>query len=129
MSHPNTDTIRRAYEAFGAGDMATLQAMWTDDIVWHIAGSNRIAGEHAGAAAIFGFFGTLMEATGGTFRVELQGALADDDMGFSVHRATAHRDDEDYELWETLGYRIVDGKFAEIWSFPFDQAAVNELFA
>jgi ketosteroid isomerase-like protein len=129
MAHPNADRIHRAYEAFSAGDMATLQAMWTDDVVWHIGGSNRITGDHAGAEAIFGFFGTLMEATGGTFRVELQGALADDDMAFSVHKSTAQRDGKEYELWETLGYRIVDGKFAEIWSFAFDQALSDELLA
>lgn len=127
MSHPNVDLIHRAYELFGQGDMETLQTLWTDDIVWHIAGNTKISGHHIGAAGIIGMFGSLMEVTEGTFRVELQSAFADDDRGFSLHKATGERAGESYELWTVLGYRFRDGKVTEIWNFPHDQALEDKL--
>ncbi len=127
MAHPNVDLVQRAYELFGQGDMETLQTLWTDDIVWHIAGNTKISGDHIGAAGILGMFGSLMEVTEGTFRVELQSAFADDINGFSLHKATAERAGESYELWFVLGYRFESGKFAEIWNFPYDQALGDKL--
>ncbi len=129
MAHPNADLIIRAYELFGQGDMENLQTLWTDDIVWHIAGNTTISGNHAGAADILNMFGQLVESSEGTFQVELQSAMADDDAGFSLHNSTAQKAGESFELWTVLTYRFVDRVVAEIWNHPYDQAAEDKLFA
>lgn len=127
MGHPNADLVRRAYELFEKGDVETLQTLWTDDIVWHIGGATRVSGDHAGAAGVLGMFGELMAGTEGTFRVELQTVFADDDQAFSLHKATASKGGEDYEMWTVLGYRFRDGKASEIWSFAYDQGLEQKL--
>ena len=129
MGNANADLVRTAYELFGAGDMENLQKLWTDDIAWHIGGSSRIAGDHQGAAGIMAMFGELVGAAEGTYRVELQSVVADDERGFSLHRATASKGGEDFELWTVLGYRFREGKVSEIWSFNYDQAVGDKLFA
>lgn len=65
--HANVDLVRRGYQAFGSGDMATLDALFADDVVWHVAGRSSMAGDFTGKAAVFGQFGQLMERTGGSF--------------------------------------------------------------
>ena len=129
MGNANTELVRTAYELFGAGDMENLQKLWTDDIAWHIGGSSRIAGDHQGAAGIMAMLGELVGASEGTYRVELQSVVADDERGFSLHRATASKGGEDFELWTVLGYRFREGKVSEIWSFNYDQAVGDKLFA
>ena len=129
MGNANTELVRTAYELFGAGDLENLQKLWTDDIAWHIGGSSRIAGDHQGAAGIMAMFGELVGASEGTFRAELQSVVADDERGFSLHRATASKGGEDFELWTVLGYRFREGKVSEIWSFNYDQAVGDKLFA
>ena len=122
MAHPNVDLITRAYELFGRGDMENLQNSWADDIVWHISGDTRISGNHAGTTSILTMFGQLpVHLTTNVRRV--------DGAGFSLHRATAEKGGESYEFWEVLSYRFVDGLVAEIWRYPFDQAADEQLFA
>ena len=128
MGNVNADIVRRAYEFFGAGDMENLQNLWTDDIAWHIGGTTRISGDHQGAAGVMAMFGELLGASEGTFRAELQSVVADDERGFSLHRATASKGGDDYELWTVLGYRFRDGKVSEIWSFDYDQAVSDALF-
>ncbi len=129
MGNGNADLVRRACEFFAAGDMENLQNLWTDDIAWHIGGTNRVSGDHEGAAGVMAMFGELLSASEGTFRAELQSVVADEERGFSLHRATASRGGDDYELWTVLGYRFRDGKVSEIWSFDYDQAVSDELFA
>jgi uncharacterized protein len=120
MAHQNRETIEKAYAAFTDGDIATIMTFWTDDVAWHVAGEHPLAGDHEGKEAVANFLGGVMERTGGTFRAELQNALADDTNGYSLHKGTATRDGEPLESWEVLGYQFRDGRIAEIWSFPFD---------
>ncbi len=127
MSHPNEDLVRTAYDLFAAGDVATLQTLWTDDIVWHIGGATTISGDHEGAVGIIAMFGELLGATEGTFRAELRAVFANDEQGFSLHKATATKGGDDYELWTVLGYTFHEGKVSEIWNFAFDQRLEEKL--
>ena len=129
MSHPNEELIRTAYDLFGKGDIETLQTLWTDDVTWSISGNSRTSGEHEGAAAIIAMFGELFTGTEGTFQVELQSAFANDHTGMSMHKATATKGGEDYELWTVLGYMFEAGKVSQLWSFPYDQHLEEKLLA
>ncbi len=120
MAHPNTERIRNAYNAFSEGDIQALFELWTDDIIWHDAGDHPLAGDHTGKEQVAGFLGGLAQQTDGTFRAELQHAIADDDQGYSLHKATATKDGEELEAWTILSYRFEDGRFAEIWTFDYD---------
>jgi ketosteroid isomerase-like protein len=129
MGSANADLVRTAYEMFGAGDMENLQKLWTDDIAWHIGGTTRISGDHEGATGILAMFAELVGASEGTFRAELQTVVADDEQGFSLHRGTAHKGGESFEIWTVLGYRFRVGKISEIWSFDYDQTISDKLFS
>lgn len=129
MAHVNQELIERAYGAFGEGDIQALFEMWTDDITWHEAGNHPLAGDHAGKEAVAGFLGGLAERTSGSFRAELQHALADDTQGYSLHKSVAEKDGENLEAWTVLGYRFEDGRFAEIWTFDFDQRVTDQMWS
>lgn len=128
MAHPNTERIESAYEAFGRGDIQTLFELWTDDIVWHQAGDHPLAGDHIGKDQVAAFLGGLAQQTNGTFRAELQHAIADDNHGYSLHKSTATKDGDDLESWAILGYRFEGKRFAEIWTHEYDQRISNRMF-
>ena len=46
--HPNTEIARRAYDAFLTGDMETMGALMSDEIVWHAPGDNALSGTYSG---------------------------------------------------------------------------------
>lgn len=121
MAHPNVETVERAYAAFAAGDIAAVMDTWTDDIVWHQSGANPLAADYVGKESVARFLAGIVEASGGTFKVELRNVLADDTNGYSLQKGTATIDGEDLESWAVLGYRFVDGKTAAIWTFNYDQ--------
>ena len=127
MAHPNEDVLRRAYEAFSAGDMDTLRGLFTEDALWHPGGHNQLSGERRGVDAILGYFGELMEVTNGTFRIdELHDVLANDEHAVGIHVAAGEKDGQTYHFNEILLINMSDGKFAEGWEHPGDGQAYDE---
>ncbi len=129
MTHPNVDTIRSAFDAFSSGDTDALLGFWTPDVVWHEPGQSALAGTYHGAEAILGYFGRIVELTGGTHQVELVHALADDAMGYALYTERGERDGWSYESAVVLVIRFRDGKMAEMWDHPRDQALEDQIFA
>jgi len=128
MAHPNEDLLRRGYEAFGSGDMGTVLAIFDDDIVWHIGGSNQTTGDYHGHQEVMGFFGKLMELSGGSFRLDIHDILANDTHGVVLVTAHGERDGQTMTARQANIWHLADGKATEFWSFIEDQAATDEFF-
>lgn len=129
MAHPNADLIEGAYASFAQGDIAAIMEIWTDDITWHLAGENPLAGDHHGKQAVAEFLGGFAQMAGETLKVDLQNVLADDTQGYSLHTTTATKGGVEIESWEILSYEFRDGKVSEIWSFAYDQRLAESVLA
>jgi uncharacterized protein len=90
--------LRRGYAAYDSGDMDTVQALFDDDIVWHAGGSNQLTGDYRGFQEIMGFFGKVMELSGGTFRGEVHDVLANDTHGVVLVTFHGKRDGQTMAL-------------------------------
>lgn len=55
----NVDTARSAYEAFGRGDLAALQADFAEDAVWYTSEELPLGGETRGRDAIMANFAQI----------------------------------------------------------------------
>ena len=127
--HPNLERARAGYEAFASGDMATLNDVISDDIVWHIGGNNFLSGDYEGKEAVFGFFGRLAEETGGSFNAEIHDMLANDDHGVALVNESATRADKSLEGRSVHVFHMSDGKMTEFWAFPEDQSLFDDFWA
>jgi uncharacterized protein len=129
MAHPNEDLLRGGYEAFATGDIAAVLAVFADDIDWHIGGRNQLSGDYHGHQEVMGFFGKLIELTGGTFQLDVHDVLANDTHGAVLVTAHAQRGPDTLEVREVHTWHLADGKATEYWSFDGDQAEVDRFFA
>ncbi len=50
-ANKNEELIRAGYEAFGRGDIAVFQGLFTPDITWHVGGRNPLSGDKRGLEA------------------------------------------------------------------------------
>jgi len=111
----NLDVMRRAVEAFQIGDVAALQALFAQDVVWHVPGTSSLAKDYRGQAEVFVFFGRLMKETAGTFRLENVGMLANADGGVYVDRVRAERKGRTLDVMLLLRVSIAGGRITEGW--------------
>jgi uncharacterized protein len=129
MTHPNEDLARRGYAAFATGDMATLNELFADDIVWHAPGRNELSGTFKGKDEVFANLQKNMELTGGTFRLEIHALIADDDHAVALLRARAEREGKTLDDNTVQIFHIADGKLTESWLHPSDAYASDEFWS
>jgi ketosteroid isomerase-like protein len=116
--HPNVERLRRGYEAYARGDLATLRGMFADTITFHFHGLSEV----------LGYFERLPEI--GAARFEVHDLLADDEHGVALLAGTAERTGERIEQKVVHVFHLnADGQVTEWWNFWEDQEALDDLLA
>ena len=128
-NHPNLALVEAAYEAFAAGDMAAIGELLDDNAVWHAGGNSPISGDYVGKEAIFGFFGQIIEGTGGTFKNDVHDMLANDNHAVALINSSATRGDKELKVRAVHVSHWKNGKMTEFWNFPQDQEALDEFWS
>lgn len=111
--HHHLTLMRRTLDAFLSGDLPTLAQVLSKDVVWRVPGRSVLAKDYKGHEEVFGFFGRLMELTGGTFRVQSLDLLANDAGGVFVDRLTAERHGRTLDVRLLLQVAIRRGQIVE----------------
>lgn len=113
-SEENVAIMRRAYDAFNAGDIDTLVEIFDESIVWHLPGRSSMAKDYEGRDATLAYFGEIGEKTGGTFQAELQHLLADDDDHVvGIQRSTGERDGKRLDAINAIVFELKDGRVVD----------------
>ena len=119
----NAAVARDLQDAFATGDMARLDALIADDVVWHEIGSAkpRSKADMAGAVG-----GTEVDYS---IAASAHDILASDDHAVVMVDAHATRGGRklDYRTCEI--YHIRNGQVVERWAFSDDTAAITDFFA
>ena len=117
-----------AFYAGAVGDRA-LREVLTEDVVWHVPGASAIAGTHRGLDAVLAYLGRRRDMTDATFRVEVHGMAIIAGRVVQLAGGRAVRDGVEV-TWETVGvFRVFQGRIAECWLIPFDQAAFDRIWS
>jgi len=125
----NAAIVRRGYEAFNSGDLATLTELFDVDAVWHTPGRSSLAGDHRGRDATFAYFGRLAQETGGTFQARLQDLVAGDELVVGIQHNSAERDGKQLDVDTCLVFKLEDGHVIEGWEHFRDQYAWDEFWS
>jgi uncharacterized protein len=124
--HPNAELIRESFSALERGDSKWLEDHLADDVVWHVGGNSRAAGQYQGKDAAMGFF---TAGTGGSNSVDVHDVLANDDH--TVVLGTAHLvapdgDRVDYRFVNV--FHVQEGKVTEVWGMSENDAETDPFF-
>ena len=119
-----TTVVERYLAAVAANDTATMAALIDQDVTWHQPGANRFSGIHQGQDAAFGLIGAMVEATAGTFRLEVTGpSMANGDLVIVPVRFSGTKGDDTMDQTGLDLHRVTDGRITEVWLFSCDQPA------
>jgi ketosteroid isomerase-like protein len=126
--HPNVALFRRGYAAFTAGDMDTLRELFDENIVWHTGGRSRFSRDTHGIDETLGFFLELVQASNGTFYLDVHDVLANDEHAVALVTSHQEVDGTKYEDRASHVVHIKDGKVTESWFFAWNPYQQDELF-
>ncbi len=126
------DVVRTYCDAWLAGDVMAVLALYHEDLTLHWPGRHPWAGTHRGRDASVAALLELGEATGRT-PVEVVDVLGGDDGVVAVVRERWSRGDgataETIDLLRALHYTVVDGRLHTCRVFEFDQPAIDDWLA
>ena len=121
--------VRRFYAGLAAGDVATVEACFREDSVWHLPGTSRIAGTHRGWPAIRDdFLSKLRSLSGGTFRAEVLDLAVGAKYIVVVGKGLAQHAGRRLDVTVCQLMRVQEGKIVEVRGHYSDQAALDAFF-
>lgn len=125
----NVELVRRGYEAFSAGDMATLSEMFAEDAVWHVAGDGVLSGTKEGRDAILAYFGELGTRSGGNLKVTIEEIIGGETNTVAVQHTSAENGGRALDQDGAIAFRVRDGKITEGREFFQDTAKGDAFWA
>ena len=123
--HPDALAYRRTADAFRAGDFGQLEQLIAPDVVWHVPGEHRMAGDLRGREAVITW---LTEVRGLGFWLEEHDVFASDQHVCAVSTMGARRDGVDVKTRVVHLFRYRHGQQVERWFYPDDQTAWDSIF-
>ena len=125
----NAELVRRGYEAFNAGDMATLSELFAEDAVWHAAGSGVLSGTKQGRDAVLAYFGELGARTQGSFQANVQDIVGGENHTVAIQQTRGESNGRILDLATVVAFVVRSGKIAEGLEFSEDTAKGDDFWA
>jgi quercetin dioxygenase-like cupin family protein/ketosteroid isomerase-like protein len=124
--HPDVDRFRRALNArreaaTSDDDVALLDGLFADDIVWHGAASG--SGEAKGKADVIGLWNAFAKAGEGTPTIDVADVYADGEHAAALLELSV--DGVGQVRQANIFHMNSEGKVAELWGLPPDRAIVE----
>ena len=123
--HPNATAYRRAADAFRAGDLAAIAGLVANDVVWHVPGHHRRAGDVVGREAVVAW---LRDLHGTGFWLREHDVFGNDTHVCALSVVGARRADVDVQTRVVNIFHFRDGQQAERWFYPEDIEVWNRIF-
>src|SRR5450755_1412279 len=120
--HENLALVRRAFDAFAAGDMPTLTELIAVGAVWDFVPTGVLAGNYRGRDQILAWFGQLHQETNGTFRSTPTAFATTEDRVFVQAVVTGTRKGKSLKSDQVLVISIAGGKMVAVEEYFHDYA-------
>jgi uncharacterized protein len=124
--HPNVALVRQSFVAMSSGDTEWLEKHVADDVVWHVGGNSKSAGEYRGREAVMQLFSGAMDEGSS---IDLHDSLANDAhtviLG-EAHLVAPDGDRVDYKFVNV--FHVKDEKITEAWGMSENDAETDAFF-
>ena len=124
------DFLARQREMYAGGDLAAVQELLAEHVVWHVPGTSPIAGDYRGREAVLEYFHLRRELAGGAIHIAKEAEAHHDEALVQLADGRAALGGGEDVVWRTAGvYRVARGRIAEAWLVPLDQAEFDRAWA
>ena len=121
--------VRQLLDALEARDVAAIEALLADDVVYYFPGRSPVAGTYQGREAVIGLFRAFASLFDGPIEMSTHDVVASEAHVLDLATYAGSRGGERF-TWNTVRLYHVDGdRIAEIWLMIGDQYAFDAWLA
>ena len=120
----NITVVKAYFNATQTGDLDTVGASLSPDVVWCQPGQNQFSGTNTGKQAVFGLIGGMMEVSQGSFEIDKVHAVTGNGSPIAaIVEFSGQRDGPSMSKNGVDILTVKDGQIVEAWLCSEDQAA------
>ena len=128
--HPNLLRFKRSLEAFNRGDLEGAKEVYSEKLIYYLAGRSPLAGEYRGIDQFYALLQRVKALSGGTLTLTPQVVLGDDKAIMVYVHATAKREGKTLDIDQAYYYRFgEDNKIIEARTIPVDLYAFDAFWS
>jgi ketosteroid isomerase-like protein len=125
--HPNLTLMREGFDAMAKGDIQWMSDHLADDVVWHVGGNSKMAGEYHGKEQVLAMFPP--QSDDDTSGIDIHDVLANDEHGVSIGTARFQAPDGDRIEYRFVNvFHLEGGKLKEAWGMAENDAVTDPFF-
>jgi uncharacterized protein len=125
----NEQVIRQLMAAYASADVAVLNALISDEVIFHVPGRNPLSGTYTGKDAVFGYLARvagISESEDGGF--EIHAVLAEDDHVVSLVTGTIEHGGVRFVRPTVHVFHVNGAQVTEFWEASLDQHVEDEFW-
>jgi ketosteroid isomerase-like protein len=122
------EALIRAFYAARASN-GPLDGFITDDVVWEVPGSSRIAGTYKGPSELRAYIALRDELSAGTFRIDVHHVIARARAALLLSTSHAARNGTVLDSPGAAIFELRDGLIARCRLLPSDQSAFDAFWS
>jgi ketosteroid isomerase-like protein len=128
MAHKNEKLLRDQDAAMAKGDMNAFWAAFADDVIGHIGGRSKLAGDTKGRAELQAKFGEFMAALGDNPELLTHDIMATDEHGIVLQSFRGTKKGKSFESRGIAIMHFNGGKISEAWFIDEDPYASDAFY-
>jgi uncharacterized protein len=117
------EVVRRAFEAFEAGDVDGLKKVLAPNVHYRVAPAGNFAGDYRGVRAVMEFFDQIARETKGSFRATPVEMAASGNRVFVLYKVGGRRGGKALDSADVGVFTVVGGAVAEAIFYQSDYPA------
>jgi predicted SnoaL-like aldol condensation-catalyzing enzyme len=129
MVYLDDKSIQQLIEAFNQRNLEPASKLFSEGVVLHCPGKNRISGDYHGRSGVVEFWQKQIALTNDT----LQGVVIATSQGEGIlvliMEVSVESDDQQFSWRRVNHYQVVDGRIIEGWIYEGDQYTADAVFA
>ena len=122
----NAAVVRELTVALGARDAAALEALLTDNVVYHFPGRNPLSGTYRGRAEVMAFFRRFPTLLDGPPTTDTHDVLSSEAHGADLTGLSATRGGKRHSWRAVRIYHLVENRISEVFVTIDDQPAFDD---
>lgn len=129
MVYLDKQTIKQIIEAFNQGNFEPSSKLFSEDVILHCPGRNRISGDYQGKAGVIDFWKKQIAITNNNFKAEVVAVSQGEGNLILIIEITAQVGDQRFSWRRVNHYKVIDGRVVEAWIYEGDQYIADTVFS
>ena len=129
MVYLDKKTIKQLIEAFNQRNFEPSSKLFSEDVILHCPGKNRISGDYRGKTGLIEFWKKQIALTNEKFKAEVVAVSQGEGNLVLIIELTTQVGEQLFTWRRVNHYKVIEGRVVEAWIYEGDQYIADTVFS